>query len=219
MRKVDSQALGLAGRALGLSGAGAPVTEFLDGLLEQGIDVAPIIRRSRTFGITEGLFTGLIVNVHGIADSITTRVQPYNVGPVASIAPYPDDIPAGFELWLFSAVMRETGAGGGLTGALLSVQFASQGWGINNAGAQIVVSREHPLAFWDALITEQIIFGELAGNRGPYQRIGIRLPRSLNAAGEITELQWRTTSAAAATFEVQVLLGLFPIALGQDGLV
>lgn len=212
MKRVDSDALGIISRSLGLTGTGAATTEFYDGALDQVLEVGPLVRRGRTAARTQGLFTGLMENVHAAANTQITRVTPYVLG-VGAVAPYPDPVPAQFDVWLLGAIMRQM-SGTGTVSALLSIQYSVQGWGEDQAGAAVVRTIEMPLAFWDTLITEGLVFGIHAGISGPWTSIGLRLPR---VAG--TELQFRSTSSALSTYNCQVLLGLFPVALGQDGIV
>lgn len=214
-QKIDSDALAVVTKSLGLTGRGSQLTEFLDGQLDQTFDVLPAIRRGRTLASTEGIFTAILRNIHSAANSVTTTVRPYNIDSVDAIAPWPAPVPEQFDIWLLEAtVSREAGAGD-MVGGLLDIQLDSQGFGRDSAGAAVVGSAAIPLAFWDALATEgAVTMGILAGARGPIKRIGIRLPRINDPA-----LTFRTTSDAAAEFQADLILGLFPVSLGQDGLV
>lgn len=216
MKKIDSDALGVLNKALGLTGSGSPITELADGIVDQALDVVPAIRRGRTQAGSEGIYTAIMQNVHPGADVLTTQVDPYEVGATARIAPYPDPMPAQFDIWLLSAAMRRVSGAGSLNGGTLSLQYGSaqQGWGIDDSDVAVVESAPVHLAFWDALGSVGITFGILNGARGPFARLGIRLPRSVNG-----NLIYRTESSAAATFQCQLQLGVFPTSLGQDGLV
>ena len=185
------------------------MTELEDDRVHQALDVVPIVRRGRTFASTQGIFTGLIRHVHTVADDMETAVTPYGA-IVGVISPYPDPVPDKFDIWLINAVLRRT-SGAGTLSALLTVQFFTQGWGVNDSGAAVASQMDQPLAFWDAIATEDISFGLLAGGQGPIAHIGVRLPRDAN-----TTIRFRSTSSEAATFAVQLVLGLFPVSLGQD---
>lgn len=211
MKRVDSDALGIVTKALGLTGRGAAITEFLDAQLDQTLDVLPLVRRGRTQAGTEGIFTGVLQNVHGAANSLTTSVNPYNIA-TGRIAPYPDPVPAQFDIWLLAAVVRQN-SGTGTLSAVLDFQSNVQGWGVDDSGVAVVATLTQPLAFWDAVAVEGITFGLRNGARGPYARLGIRLPRFGDPV-----LTFRSTSSAVATFSCQVVLGVFPVSLGQDGL-
>lgn len=213
MKTVDSQALGLVNRALGLTGSGAPLTEFLDGQLDQTLNVTPIVRRGRTLAGSSGIFMGVLRNNHAGADSQTSVISPYNV-PTGAIAPYPEVMGRGFDIWLLKAQAEQIAGAGTFSGALFVTLRGQQGFGIDEAGAAVVRDSVMLLAFWDTVVTEAREFG-LLGGQFPLQHVGIRLPRS-TAAAPGTELTWATTSSAAAVFDVQLWLGVFPIALGQD---
>jgi len=210
MKIVDSDALGVVSKSLGLTGSGAPVTEFMDGVVEQTLDVAPIIRRGRTQASSQGIYTGVMRNIHGAANDQTSAINPFNV-TTGAIPPYPAPMPEQFDLWVFGASVTQI-SGTGTVVAALTLQFgaASQGWGIDSAGIAVVNNREQPVAFWD---TVQTVVNPwlLMGTLGPWQRIGMRLPRN-----PFVQFVFRSTASAIATYELQLLLGVFPVALGQD---
>jgi len=210
MQKIDSQALDVLKEALGLSGVGAPVTELTDGIVDQVLEVGPIIRRSRTLAATTGLFTAMMRNIHVGADSRTTELNPYNATTTAR-PPYPSPMPRGFEVWLLNAVINQSAGAGTLQGAL-RVNCPATVMGMSSTGGSVATVQN--LAFWDAVIVEATTFGIRAAQAQPMQRIGMRLPRSA-----ATQLVFATTSSAAATFECFLTLGVFPIALGQDVVV
>lgn len=221
MRPVNSDALDVVARALDItgSGRGAPTTEFEDGILDQVIDVLPMIRRGRTQGRTQGLYTAVLSAVHAGADDQLASEAPYAVG-TGVIPPYPDPIPRGLELWLLTASVRRF-SGSGTVNAILSVIFGgdAQGWGIDSTGSAVVSNLEHPIAHWDAVFTTVNVFGQLADDGGgsPLKKIGLRLPHPTVRTALI--LNFRSTSSAAMRLDCQLLMGLFPISLGQDGIV
>lgn len=215
MKTVSSQALGLVNRALGLTGAGAALTEFLDGQLDQTLDVAPIVRRGRTQAGTGGLYYGVFENNHAVADTQVSSIAPYRT-PVGAIPPYPSPIPPDFDLWLIGAAMVRASGSGTFTGALfLGLGDVPQGWGIDEAGAAVVASTSFPLAFWDSVVGQTVTFG-LTEQGEPYVPIGLRMLRPPDQANT---LDFSSTSSAAAVFRLFVLLGLFPASLGQDAAV
>ncbi len=213
MKTIDSDALAIVNRALGLTGAGAPVTEFPDGTLDQVLDVSALVRRGRTQAATQGIYGAVLRSVHGAADSNAVTVDPYEVGTTAVIAPYPNPMPPAFEVWLLGGSVRRVSGTGTLT-AVLTMTFpaVNQGWGIDNNGVAVLVEAEHPLVFWDASASEGITFGLRNGTRGPFQRIGTRVPRGSN-------LRLRSTSTALSTWDCSLILGVFPVGLGQDVVV
>jgi len=210
MKTIDSQALDALKKALGLAGAGSPVTELTDGIVDQVIDVAPIIRRSRTQAQTTGLYTGMLRNVHAGADSQTSVLTPYN-GTTTARAPYPAPMPRDFEVWLLTAVVTQLSGGGTLSGAL-RVNCPASVMGLTTTGAAVISSAN--VAFWNTVVVEATTFGTKSGTTTPLQKIGMRLPRSAT-----TQLVFGSTSSEAATFDCFITLGVFPIALGQDVVV
>jgi len=215
VKKIDSDALGILTKSLGLTGAGSPVTELQDGVVDQSLDIAPIVRRSRTQGVTTGIYYGIMDNVHTDSETLTTSVFPYNV-TVGAQAPYPVPMPLQFDIWLLAAsVFRASGAGT-LTGSLqLLGNTSRQGWGVDDGGAATgLVTNIQAIALWDTLIGSGITFGRMALNGRPMWMQSFRLPR-----GTATELRFVSLSSLTATFRCIVTLGVFPVALGQDGVV
>jgi len=214
MKKIDSQALGVLQRALGLSGTGAQITELMDGVVDQSVNVNELVRRGMTQGVTEGIYTASIQNIHGGAGPITTTVTPYDVA-VGVIAPYVNPLPMQFDLWLLSATVRQA-SGTGTMEAVLFIDYAAaqQGWGVTSGAGAFVSSPRKALAFWDALdLASTTSFALLAGSGLPRAVFNMRIPRNL-----ATELVFLSTSSAAASFDLNMVLGVFPTGLGQDGL-
>lgn len=197
-----------------MSGAGSTgPTRFPDDILHQVVNVADLIRRARTFAQHEGIFTAILQNVHPGAGTITTQVRPYSQG-IGVIAPYPDPVPQGFDVWLLSAATRQTAGTGTFTGALiLDYAAKQQGFGEDNAGAAVVGDGNQTLVFWDSVITQTTEMG-LQEDGKPWARIGIRLPRAIGAG--LPGLRFSSTASAASTFQCHLVLGLFPVGMGQD---
>ena len=214
MKKIDSDALGVLNKSLGLTGAGSPITELTDGVVDQIIAVNEIARRGRTQAGSEGIYIGVMRCINTNAETNTVQVNPYNVG-TGVIAPYPDPMPPQFDVWLLAATVRRQ-SGGGTIEAELSLQYASsqQGWGVDDAGVAVVVSDPTALAFWSSINTVHTAFAVLQGSNGPWWRGGIRIPRNVDAA-----LRFSAESSLTSTWNCSLVLGVFPTSLGQDGLV
>jgi len=216
MKKITSDALQGLNKAIGITGAGAPETELIDGIVEQSLDVNPIIRRGRTIGIAQGLFRGVFENNHAGADSQVSVINPYNI-TTGRIAPFPGPVPDLFDLWLLYAMVRQA-SGTGTLGGVLTLTYggpSARAFGIDEAGAAVDANFEFPIVHWDALVTVGALeFGVVAGSEEVNPQIGIRIPRTLSAA-----IRFRTDSSAAAVFVCQIVLGMFPASLGQDGIV
>jgi len=214
-KRIDSQALEVANKALGLTGAGAAETELTDGIVDQVLSVKDIVRRSRTQSQTTGLYTAVMRTVHTDAETVQVDILPYVVPATNLIAPYLSPVPRSFDIWLLTAGVRLNAGGGGVT-ATLSVDYAnaSQGFGINDGGGAALSTLPHRLALWDAVITDVTTFAVLAGSEQPSAQIGLRLQQ-----GVFTQLVFRATSTLTSQWDCQLLLGVFPVGLGQDALV
>jgi len=210
MKKIDSQMLESLNKALGLSGAGSPVTELADGVVDQVVDVLPIVRRGRTQAQTGGIYTGMLRNVHAGADSKTSVLTPFNATTTAR-APYPAPMPADFDVWLLTAAVTQLSGGGTLSGAL-RVNCPAGIMGLTTTGA--AVASVQNVAFWNTVVVEATTFGTKSGTTTPLQNIGVRLPRD-----PVTQIVFGSTSSEAATFDCFITVGVFPVGLGQDVIV
>jgi len=217
MKRIDSQALGILTKSLGLSGSGAQLTELTDGIVDQALSVNELIRRGRTLAGSEGIFTAIMRNVHTASEVLSTTVPPYVVPAGNTVAPWPSPIPRGFDVWLLSATVRQATGAGTLAAVLyLDYSIAQQGWGVTDSGGGITSAERIPLAFWDALATVSNEFGVL-NQLGTNAKIGIRIPRPMDLGD--TNIVFVSSSSLTATFDCQLVLGLFPTGLGQDGLL
>ena len=218
MKRVDSDALNVLTKALGLTGRGAPVTELTDGIVDQSLDVVPIIRRGRTLAGSEGIFTAVFNNEHTDAETIANSIDPYKVPAAIAIAPYPaPEMPKQFDVWLLQAHMIRI-SGSSTIRAMLEYQYPPtlQGWGVTDSGVAVVANPAVTLAYWDAAINIGTkTFGGLAAAEQPLAPIRpFRLPRAVDGPLIFTSVSTLTT-----VMQLQVILGVFPIALGQDGIV
>ncbi len=214
VKRIDSDALGDVNLALGLSGAGSQLTELADGVVDQVLSVNELARRGRTQQSTQGLYYPTLRNVHSAADNESVTIDVYNVGATAQVEPYPSPMPKQFDVWLLGASLRLV-SGGGSIGATLSLRVGTraQGFGLVDDGTQVLVSQPIRLVFWNTLITVNSTTFAVQNDRKPHHTIGIRIPRIGS------ELIFASTSGAAATYDCQLIVGVFPAALGQDGVV
>ena len=184
-------------------------TEFSDGLLEQVLDIAPLVRRGRTQAATQGIYGAYMRNVHGGATTLQTNVNPFSIAAAAVVAPWPNPMPRGFDIWLISASLEQV-SGSGTVDARLGISGLSQGWGIDDSGNFISGSDFGPIAAWNNLRTMgSVVLGTLVGNDEVRQEINLRLQRNLN-------LYFSSTASALATYDCQMIFGVFPVGLGQD---
>ncbi len=218
MKRMNSEALVSANRALGLTGAGAALTELHDGEVFQIVDATVFARRGLTPSNSEGVFTGVMRNVHAGAGDLTSVFHPYDADETTAgvaISPYLAPMPPGFDLWLLTISAREVSGSGTPSGILrLDYGAAKQGFGIEDDDSALVASSGHPVIAYDALGTfgGEVVFIQEDGN--PTWRVGpLRIPR-----GILARFLWSTTATALASYEVMLTLGVFPASLGQDAL-
>jgi len=219
---VDSLALADMKRALGMAGSGSGSTELDDGHLAQTIDVARIVRRSRSIG-NSGFFTGALETIHVSDDSKRAEILPYSPNGAAaadrSFPPYPNPVPVDVDIYLFGCCVARTTGTGILTGATMSLNTVGQfaGWANDSSGGAVGaagVLSNITLAKFDTLDTAVTVTTNdpaLTFEGKVYQDINMRLPRGCR-------LRFETMSGGAASVEFQCLfvLGLFPLAMGQD---
>lgn len=217
-RVIDGQALDILTKTMGLTGPGEQQTQLTDGIVDQSLDIAPIVRRSRTLNPSEGIFTASMTNVHTDAESLTTAVDMYRLGTGITVPPFPAAVNNTFEIWLLGAGLSQI-SGGGTLNAILDLQLRAQAFGVDDSGVAVVSTPVMPLVHWDALVSEGLTFGVTAGGELPYAPIGIRIPRHRLGAGNGPILTFRSTSSITTSFRCLLWLGLFPVALGQDAVV
>ena len=215
VKRIDSQALGTLNKALGLTGAGSPLTELADGVVDQVVSVNEIARRSRTlnqqFG---GIFTAILRNNHAGIGSLTATLNPFDLPAALVFPPFPQPIPDTFDLWLLACNVSIVGAGTHTSALFINFPAANMGFSITNAGGQVAAAvTSQCVAFFDTVVTENVIFATTPQGL-PQVLIGQRLPRD-----PLTQLVFASTSSLAQTFDMRLMLGLFPVGLGQDGLV
>jgi hypothetical protein len=215
VKRIDSDALGIVTKALGIEGKGSSETELLDGQVDQVLEVGNLARRGRTLAQTEGLFLARLRNAHAGASDESTTVNIYGITSGVEIAPYPAPMPAQFDIWVLSATLRRTTGSGTITGVLFA-NYPAQVMGISSqeggpVGAGIT---SNALAVWDSIITSNLIDVGVLNEGGTLAKIGIRMPRA-----PTTQLVFQSESSAVATYDCLVMLGVFPVGLGQDGIV
>jgi len=209
VKHVDSDALSQVNKALGLMGADpSSETVFNDKTLVQSFDTVASARRGRTFAQSTGIFTGALRTVHAGAGTLQCTTNPFDVA-VGALGAYPVPIPMGFDVWLIAAFANQISGTGTFTGALrIRPAAASQGFGVDDSAVAVVSQGRYVVAFWDTIVDQTNEFGQKEDGN-PMQKIGLRLPRG-------TVLRFSSTASALATFECNVIVGVFPVGLGQD---
>lgn len=212
-KRIDSDALVLLNRMLGLGGGGSGATDLDDGVVSQTLDILSVVRRARTPARSLGWFFGQFRNIHAAGGALQSSINPFAVGALAHNA-YPTSIRRDFDLWLISASVNRAAGAGALDGATLlnSAVAADHGWGVDDSGAGFGPGAGLLLlARWtglDSSIAGQDAHG-IAGDGSVLVQIGQRIPRN-------TVIRFNSDAAAAATFDCVVTLGVFPEGLGQD---
>lgn len=218
MSRIINAALGPIQTLIGGSQGGAAFTELDDQGVTQTLPIVPdIARRGLSQGSTGGWFLGILENVHALGDGEQSSIDPYNPGDDSAGGAYPASVPPQLEVWLCGISGFRSVGNGGLTMAMMGYNPSNNGpafgWGRDDQGASVApVTPNTIFARFDDLSTEvtQITQPPMITERGDtFVRVNMRLPR----AGV---LNFFSESAAAAEFQAVFLLGLFPIALGQD---
>ena len=217
VKRIDSDALGVLNKSLGLTGAGSPTTELTDGVVDQFLQVNEIARRGRTLAGSAGVYNAMLQNVNTDAETILSTVDVYNV-PAGATSIWPTPIPAQFDVWLLAAAARRQSGTGTIT-AMFSIQLpaSTRAFGIDDSGVAVAQTDPVGLVAFTGLISTSTIDLNQPGSFGPYKRFAIRIPRGSGASTGV--LRWSTVSSATSTWNLNMILGLFPVALGQDGIV
>jgi len=212
-RNIDSDALTLVQRQLGLSGIGESKTELLSDDLLQTFEVSGAIRRSRADIATGGWWFGLLSNEHSGADAEVSNINPYSGLVGFNTSTFPDAIdPQKFDVWVHGAMIRRT-AGTGTVDATLTflTQARFMAFGKDDTGTAVPQTvAALPIAHWDGVVdTTNAVYGLNVASGQTYTRINLRMP----AQGL---LQFESLSTALSNWEMYIILGLFPIGLGSD---
>jgi len=209
MLKVDSPALAGLLKVLGIPGRGEETTFFDDGNLQQAVDVAFHIRRSRTIVQSEGIFTAGLVNTHVGGDAVSLNVDPYAFTAVT--AGFPTPVPEGFDVWVLNLFATATAA--------TLIDVAIPAWlalvhPSRKTAFGTVAARSQILRMYDAQITTSGGLRHLI-EQGSAQCAAPFTPQRVPRGSTLT---WFTnaTAATAGNLICAVTLGLFPAGMGQD---
>lgn len=211
MKRLSSDALTLVDRALGAGGVGggSQHTEFSDGVLDQVLEVGPIVRRSRALA---GMYVASILMEHAGAGWLSHTVDPYNP-PAGNVGGYPKRVPDDMELWLLGASLRRTAGTGDAGGLLLWQGELMGGFGITNSDVAASLDAM-AIAGWvtgEAVVLTGQRPRSIATNGTMFVQTNLRLQRG----GALLTIQ--TDATAIADWKMTLMLGLFPLCLGQDG--
>jgi len=212
---IDSGALTLLNRILGLAGTGgAQRTELEDGLVSQTLDIGRIASRSLALSGTQGLFEVFFLNTHGAgATSKVSSIDPYAPGSLAW-DPFPGTVPAGFDLWLLGASANyQSGTAGNFSSAALHLLGTEQQFamGVDDTGAALsgALVSNRAVALWDS--------HQAFGNKDPlineagqsWMPIGLRLRPGVTLA-------FSSKATNAVVVNCVLSIAYLPSGLGQD---
>jgi len=199
-------------RLIGIAPASQPTVVDTDAVSLTMPIIPDMGRRSLASQPSGGMFQGVLENVHSAGDAEVSTISPYEAGGFA-IPPYPSSIDARFDLWLLGVHGIRSSGVGTLTGATLAILMPEhvQAFGRDDSGATLVASVPMRVAEFDGISTiAGITKDPMITEQGlTYVKVGIRLIRGCS-------LDFHSVSGAAAEFQMVMLLGLFPAALGQD---
>lgn len=214
--EVNSSALTLLNRALGISGQLSAQTELDDGVVVQIVDVGDVARRSISPG--GGLFWGLIRTIHGIgATDRGALVDPYNpqlaAGGSVSERPYPVLVSSAFDCYILGAqVSLSTQANFVDCHLQLNVPQTNMGWGIlDNAGTESAANTNAVVFLADWPTPDGSTQGSFAktGTGQVWVPMRHRIRRG-------STLEFLSQASNAIQYSCHMLLALQPVCLGQD---
>lgn len=220
MKSIDSEALSLLNRSLGLAGSGSQRTELEDGHVTQVLDIIPVARRGLTPPGTGGIFTALYSFSHGAGvTSESVTVDPYNIAAATAPNQWPTPVPQGMDVWLLGMAGNIfSGTAGNFTsaGSYLHGLWDEVAWSVDETGAYQgpgVVAPVYTLAYWDTQTNFDAAFSVLfnSTNLQSFYQLGRRIRR-----GETVQLISLAANAVGVQFNL--MLGLFPEGFGQDAL-
>lgn len=193
---------------------GAPITELMDGVVDQVLEIGACVRRGRVLAGSEGIFTVSLQCNHAGADTQTVAINPYELGSTGLIAPMPSPMPVGFDIWLLYVTGVQS-VGSSTVAVVLRIMYpaAQQGFGIDEAGAAVVIDADMPVCRFDAALANTGSF-MIQESGEPIARVNIRLPRSPDL-----QLQMSSISSGATLHTLHMTFGVFPTALGQDAVI
>jgi hypothetical protein len=209
MRDVDSQALRLVSRALGI---GNPVTaveqvSFDDSVLQQVLEVGPLVRRGGTLERTAGLYMADFDNVHAAPGAVASSVDPY--APSSPGAGYPSPVPTGLEVWLLGA---QVAAVAGVHSTTQHSRVSLLVPGVQRAfgdAAPTNYTLEYSLHLGELpILAGTVVYINALGYTGTARR-AVRVTRG-------STINMSSVAANAGTITFQLGIGLFPVALGED---
>lgn len=202
---------------------GSPVdamgsTQIDLGHVSQVLPVVPeIVRRSSPLAGVDGWFLGSLENNHAGADSEQTTILPYAPAAAVLTSNLPTPIPEEWDIWLIGCSGFRTSGAASLAGGIsIAGPPHLLAWGQEDDGsASGSTNNRSFLGFIDGVNAgltglggnDPLTFVNVPG--GAFLPLNLRLPRGCS-------LRFDSESDAAAIFQVNFIMGVFPMAMGQD---
>lgn len=215
-KEIDSEALVLLRKGLGIGGIASPTTLLEEDSVIQVVEVGQFARQGLPAG--NGLFYFVMRIITSVGNpSLDVSLFPYipddPSGASVASAPFPNPVPSTFDIWIMSAVLNVTTATFVDAALFLRPPPVSVGLSIENADTTtqplIAPTPVFPLAAWDGVQTvDTFITGDLAGS-DVFQRLGMRLPRGCS-------LNFRVDAGGINTATCTIAAALMPRSMGQD---
>lgn len=201
-----------------MPGALAADADLDDAVVQQTLDMVPFVRRGGAIQAFDGIFTGTIENDHvgPGATSVTTDIDPYNAGGSA-FAPFPAEVSREFDVWILGGSAVVSAGAQSITDGFMALISPVAANGFATGGSQI--SFLQLLQTFDNVFvfgTGQAFLAKAASlepsDSGTILATSIpalRVPRGY-------QIRFSTTAPGVSTYIAQMLIGLFPVGLGQD---
>ena len=212
MREFDSPGLRDLHRVIEVSTGPPQIVDLQDEIIQQVIEVSPFIRRRLTPADSVGLFTARVLNSNTGSDTITNDLNPYTTVPASFVGGGYPALVENLDVWLLQATMENRSGPTDFGGGFLGIITDATGMGLSNTGAAIAAI--NILRYLDS----EVVFGNRTAladsSSGLSSWTGaIRISRRAD-----TRIRFETvkTGVGVATYNLDLLFGLFPAGLGQD---
>jgi len=226
-RTMNSQALVLLDRILGLSGPGGEqYTTLDDGNVQQVLEISEVARRSLTPAGSSGLFTIIARNTSTVVSALHSQdIDPYNLAAELTLTAdtngWPVPVGRGFDVWLIGASMW-SGYAANIDFGQLNMLMPESATAIyqhqtdNATPVQATDTSTHQLVVWDTPLDEDVMPGATDMRTWATENGTIYVPFNMRLVRGV-KLNWITYfNAVTATAYVNLIMGIFPEGLGQD---
>lgn len=216
MREFDSPGLRSLRTILQTSRGPPQFVDLQDEILQQGIDVFPVIRRDLTLAQSSGIFTASLLNTHVGSDTIVTDVNPYSPGTTFVAPEYPDPLPENVDVYLLDAQAETSTGSGDFGGGFFGLISNGTAMAWRNVANEISVI--NVLQYWNIEATRgnRVVLYDQEANVAIYNSRGAGAIRISRHADMRIRFETVKAGVGAASYLLSMLLGVFPKTLGQD---